>query len=150
MITTLKNSDIGITQLGEITSGCWINVIDPGPEEVRRLVELGIPQDYLTYPLDVDERARTEREDGALFIVLRIPHFQGQMADIPYITIPLGIIITDKFIVTVCKRDNEILLPTNICTTCGRLQKKSIFWRISFSSPPETGKCSSCSSTRRA
>jgi magnesium transporter len=57
----------------------------------------------------VDERARTEREDGALFIVLRIPHFQGQMADIPYITIPLGIIITDKFIVTVCKRDNEIL-----------------------------------------
>jgi magnesium transporter len=109
MITTLKNSEIGITQLGEITSGCWINVIDPSPEEVSRLVELGIPQDYIIYPLDVDESARTERDNGALFIVLRIPYYQGRTADIPYTTIPLGIIITDKFIVTVCKRENEIL-----------------------------------------
>jgi magnesium transporter len=128
MITTLKNSDIGITQLGEITSGCWINVIDPSPEEVSRLIELGIPQDYLTYPLDEDERARTERDNGALFIVLRIPYYQGRTADIPYITIPLGIIMTDKFIVTVCKRENEILQEF----ASGRVKSLSVVKRNRF------------------
>jgi magnesium transporter len=70
---------------------------------------VGIPHDYLAYPLDLDERARTEREDGCLLIILRIPIFQGQNSDIPYTTIPLGIIITDKYLVTVCKQDNDIL-----------------------------------------
>lgn len=109
MITTLKNSEIGITQLNEITSGCWINVIDPSPQEIAKLLEAGIPQDYLTYPLDVDERARTERENGHLLIILRIPYDQGLNVDVPYTTIPLGIIVTENFLVTVCKRENDIL-----------------------------------------
>ena len=69
---------------------------------------MGIPHDYIIYPLDVDERARTERENGELLIILRIPHFQGKEADIPYITVPLGIILTPKYIVTVCRQDNQI------------------------------------------
>lgn len=109
MITTLKNSETGITQLDEITSGCWIHVINPSPNEIARLQEVGIPHDYLAYPLDLDERARTERENGSLLIILRIPIFQGQNSDIPYTTIPLGIIITDKYLVTVCKQENDIL-----------------------------------------
>jgi magnesium transporter len=109
MITTLKNSEIGITQLDEITSGCWIHVVDPSPDEIAHLQEVGIPHDYLAYPLDLDERARTERENGSLLIILRIPVFQGQNSDIPYTTIPLGIIITDKYLVTVCKQENDIL-----------------------------------------
>jgi magnesium transporter len=68
-----------------------------------------VPQDFITYPLDLDERARTERENGELLIVLRIPFFQGASADIPYTTIPLGIILTDQYIITVCKMENEIL-----------------------------------------
>lgn len=109
MITTLKNSEIGITQLDEITSGCWIHVVNPSPNELARLEEVGIPRDYLAYPLDLDERARTERENGHLLIILRIPVFQGQNVDIPYTTIPLGIITTDKYLVTVCKQENDIL-----------------------------------------
>jgi len=83
-------------------------VIDPTPEEVTRLSWLGVPQDYLIYPLDLDERARTERENGELLIVLRIPYYQGAEEDIPYITIPLGIILTNRFIITVCRKRNEI------------------------------------------
>jgi magnesium transporter len=41
--------------------------------------------------------------------VLQIPYFQGETTDIPYITIPLGIILTKDYVVTVCKYENEIL-----------------------------------------
>jgi magnesium transporter len=109
MLTVLKNDEFRLHQQEEPTSGCWINVIDPTPEEIARLQELGIPQDYILYPLDLDERARTERENGHLLIVLRIPYFQGEMEDVPYTTIPLGIILTDRFLVTICRKENDIL-----------------------------------------
>jgi magnesium transporter len=109
MITIYKHSETGLSTLTEPTSGCWINVIDPTPQEIAGLESLGIPQDYLTYPLDLDERSRTERENGELLIVLRIPYFQGRDVDIPYTTIPLGIIINSRFLVTICKLENEII-----------------------------------------
>jgi magnesium transporter len=109
MISTYKNEQNTLQLLAAPAPGGWVNVIDPSPEEIKQLQELGIPNDYLTYPLDIDERARTERENGEILIVLRIPHFQGADEDIPYITIPLGIILSNELIVTVCKRDNVIL-----------------------------------------
>ena len=95
MNTIYKTHENGLLRINEPTSGCWINVINPTPDEITSLQALGIPQDYLTYPLDLDERARTERENGEILIVVRIPYFQGETADIPYTTIPLGIILTD-------------------------------------------------------
>ena len=69
--------------------------------------QLGIPSDYLTYPLDLDERARTERENGEVLIVLRIPYYQGQSVDIPYTTLPLGIVMSDEYVLTICRFENE-------------------------------------------
>jgi magnesium transporter len=108
MITIYKNSDTGLIRLPEPVKGSWINVINPSPEEIAQLQALGVPQDYILYPLDLDERARTERENGELLIVLRIPYFQGAQADVPYITIPLGIILTENHILTICKMENDI------------------------------------------
>ena len=108
MINFYKNTENGLAVLQEPLDNCWINVIDPSPEEQARLVALGIPLDYIVYPLDLDERARTERENGELLIILRIPYFQGKEADIPYLTVPLGIILTPKYIVTVCRQENQI------------------------------------------
>jgi magnesium transporter len=109
MITIIKNTENGLSNLNEPVEGCWINVIDPTPEEQTWLADLGFPHDYVTYPLDLDERARTERENGYHLIILRIPMFQGKNADIPYTTIPLGVILTEKNLVTVCKQNNNIL-----------------------------------------
>lgn len=109
MITVLKTQPNGLITLEEPTQGSWLNVIDPTPLEIDQLQSLGIPLDYITYPLDVDERARTERENGELLIVLRVPYYQGEKADIPYNTLPLGIILTPTMIVTICKRPIDIL-----------------------------------------
>ena len=109
MINIYKSSEAGLVTLNEPLEGSWINVLDPTPEEYAWLENLGIPRDYISYPLDVDERSRVERENGELLIVLRVPLFNGKNADIPYSTIPLGIILTDKYLVTVCKQENSIV-----------------------------------------
>jgi len=108
MITIFKNEGAELQRLPSPVDGSWVNVINPTPEEIAQIQALGIPQDYITYPLDLDERARTEREDGELLIVLRIPFYQGEASDIPYTTIPLGIILTREVIITVSKLENEI------------------------------------------
>ncbi len=109
MITIYKNCEQGLMTLHEPVTGCWINVVDPSPDEINYLEGLGFYRDYLIAPLDLDERARSERENGEQLIILRIPYYQGHEADIPYTTIPLGIILTDQYILTICKRDNLIL-----------------------------------------
>ncbi len=110
MITIYKSTELGLETVSEIVNGSWVNVIDPGANEIALLQEqLGIPQDFITYPLDLDERARTEKENGTTLIVLRIPFYEGDVADIPYRTIPLGIVLTEKCIVTVCKMENDIV-----------------------------------------
>lgn len=128
MITILKNSDLGLETLNEFVVGSWICVVDPTTEEIERLQTLGVPQDFITNPLDLDERARTERDDNCTLIVLRIPLNQGPTADIPYTTIPFGIILTEKYLITVCKRSNEILTEF----TSGRVKNLSTSKRNRF------------------
>lgn len=110
MLTIYKTFEAQLTTISEIAHGAWINVIDPLPGEVNRLSEeLGIPIDYLTYPLDIDERAHTQKGEGGMLIILRVPCYEGDTANAPYVTVPLGIILTERAIVTVCKVDNDIL-----------------------------------------
>jgi len=110
LITIYKTTENGLEVMAEPVHNAWINVIDPTTDEIEWLTSIGLPQDFVTYPLDVDERARTEREDdGTLLVLLRVPYFQGVRADVPYITIPLGVITNSKLLVTISRRPNDIL-----------------------------------------
>ncbi len=110
MISIYKTTVNGLETLPELENNCWINVIDPTPPEIEYLSNMGLPKDFITSPLDIDERARTEREDeGITFILIRVPIFQGAQEDVPYITMPLGIISNNRFIVTICRKPNEVI-----------------------------------------
>ncbi|GAP14493.1 Mg2+ and Co2+ transporters [Longilinea arvoryzae] len=110
MISIYKSTEKGLESIEEIVNGCWINLTDPTPAEIEKVTALGIPQDFITYPLDVDERARTEREDdGKILIVIKVPMYVGPTVDVPYTTIPLGFVITDTVLVTVCRHSHEII-----------------------------------------
>jgi len=109
-IYSKKSTEMDLGVIEQPATGCWINAIDPSPEEIARLQEhLGVPQDFITYPLDLGEIPRTEKENGATLIVLRVPYFQGEMSDIPYTTVPLGIILTNQFIATVCRIETNVI-----------------------------------------
>ena len=89
MISIYKNTDTGLVKLAEPVNSSWICAVDPNPIEIAWLQELGIPNDYITYPLDLDERPRSERENGELLILLRIPYFQGLAVDVLVLDLPV-------------------------------------------------------------
>lgn len=88
---------------------CWISVVTPTPEDIGYLVhDLEIPTAFLSDIEDVDERPRMEVEDGWTLMILRIP-FRDTRNDIPYITVPLGIIMKEHYFVTVCYYQTDML-----------------------------------------
>lgn len=110
MLAIYKNVENTLQKYDAPLPNCWINLVDPSADEIQTVVSLGIPQDLITYSLDQDERPRTQKEDdGTLFILMRIPFFQGVQVDIPYNTIPLGIILTENMIITICRRESEVI-----------------------------------------
>jgi magnesium transporter len=110
MIEIFKNTINGLESLQTVVEGAWINCCAPTTDDIDKLSALGIPQDFVTYPLDIDERPRIEREDdGSMLVVIRVPEFQGQAVDVPYTTTPLGIILTNNYIMTVSREPNEII-----------------------------------------
>ncbi len=107
MLTIYKTTEQGLEQLESMANGTWIKAIDPTPEEIQKLVDWGIDVDYINYSLDFDEMPRMERDDDYTFILIRIPHSQPE-SDIPFITIPLGIMIRGNTIVTICRYDKDM------------------------------------------
>lgn len=110
MIKIFKTTKNGLEEIREIEKNCWVNFSNPSNGELVELSEkLNIPLNFLTDPLDVDERARIEMEDKCVLIILRISHFDEKDVDIPYITLPLGIIFVEDLVITVCSKDIEVI-----------------------------------------
>ena len=99
-----------LQKIKTIEQQSWINVINPKQEEIAFLSEqFGIPHDFLTASLDIDERARIEVEDDATLIILKIPFFDENNLDVLYVTLPVGIILVKDRIITVCAKETDIL-----------------------------------------
>lgn len=99
----------GYVEIPKVEDGCWINVNQPTTEEIRRISEeFHLPQEIFQDILDTDERPRVEFDDTWTLIIMRIP-IKVANNGIPFITVPLGIYISDDFTLTLCLQDNEIL-----------------------------------------
>ena len=108
MLSIYKNTEQGLERLETAVNGAWVNAVDPTAEEIQKLIDWGMYPDYITYSLDQDEMARMERDEEYTFILLRIPYFQGDTSDIPYITVPLGIYIQGNLVFTICRYESDI------------------------------------------
>ena len=103
MLTYYRSVGGKLTTVEGYCEGCWIDASAPTTEELARVSrETGLELDYLKYPLDPDERSRFEREDGQLLIIMQTSYRLPEDSDIPYDTVPLGILHTDHCLVTVC------------------------------------------------
>ncbi|HET7143062.1 MAG TPA: magnesium transporter CorA family protein [Anaerolineales bacterium] len=107
MLSIYKTTEQGLEKIEMIANGAWVNVVDPTPDEIEKLVNWGMDMDYVNYSLDQDEMPRLERDDDYTFILLRIPLHQPE-SDVPYMTVPLGIMILGNKIITVCRYDSDI------------------------------------------
>lgn len=88
---------------------CWVNIEMATEEDTLYLTrDLKIPSAFLSDIRDVDERPRIETEDGWTLMILRIP-YRDEGNDIPYITVPLGIIMKADYFVTICHHATDML-----------------------------------------
>jgi magnesium transporter len=105
-----KENGEELAETAEFGKNCWINVHNPEQTEIEHLARsFGIPSDFLTDPLDLDERARIEIEDGKILIIVRIPVHYDNNLEIPYNTLPLGIIVSEDAILTICALKSPVL-----------------------------------------
>lgn len=110
MLTYYRSIGGKLNVADRYTDGCWIDAQAPTAEELARVSrETGLELDYLRYPLDPDERSRFEREDNQLLIIMQTSYHLGDDSDIPYDTVPLGILHTDHCLVTVCAQENPVV-----------------------------------------
>ena len=110
MITVLKGERGSLEKINQLTPDIWVNLVKPNSDEIARLQhELEIPHEFLISAQDTDERSRTDKDGNTHLVLLRIPRSLGASSDIPFITIPLAIIFSDNFIVTVCEEENDII-----------------------------------------
>ena len=110
MIDIFKTIDGSLQRINEITEGCWIAMTAPSATELKKIAEdTGIEIDHLRAPLDEEERARIEVEDNYTLILVDIPAVEKRYNKDRYITIPLGIIVAEKYIITVCLEETPVL-----------------------------------------
>ena len=83
---------------------------NPTATEIFEISEqFEIEVDDLRAPLDEEERSRIEVEDNYTLILVDVPMIEERNEKDWYGTIPLGIIITDKMIFTICLEDTQVL-----------------------------------------
>lgn len=87
--------------------GCWINLISPSAEEIALISKLtGIMPDFLTAALDDEERSRIEIEEDQMLILIDIPMLRNNQ---DYDTLPLAIVATNSYIITICLTLNAVM-----------------------------------------
>jgi len=110
MISIYKKTDEGLMEVDTIEKDCWVNAIQPNYLELNEISKaLDIPEEFLTDPLDLDERPRVEAEGDNILIILRVPCFDKNHPEIQYNTLPLGIIYSPDNIITISSMESEIL-----------------------------------------
>ena len=111
MLKYYKTVDGKILQLAEEESGCWIRVIRPTPQETEHLVtDLGLDAGFVSSSLDEEEASRIEQEEDQVFVVVDVPYRnEAEDGTVSYTTLPLGIIITPRYFVTISSATTDVI-----------------------------------------
>ncbi len=108
---SLESGPLQELSLKTLEKGAWINIIDPTPYELKVVSNLTeVEPDFLRSALDDEERSHTDVEDNSVMVLTNVPVMRGNDS---YDTLPLAIIITKEYIITVCLEDTPVLSEFN-------------------------------------
>lgn len=97
-------------ELTELKNGCWVLLTNPSEAElVRVATQYEIDIDHVRASLDEEERSRIEIEENYTLILVDIPTIEETEERRRYVTIPLGIIIAEEAIITICLQRTSVL-----------------------------------------
>ena len=116
MLNYFKTVDGRITRLSAPEDGCWVSAVAPDPQEVAYLVEeLGLDSGFVRSALDEEESSRIEAEEDQTLVIVDVPVVDDSVTDsqeektILYTTMPIGIILAEKFVVTICQKEFAVI-----------------------------------------
>jgi len=110
MIKFYKTDDGIIREIEEIEAGCWIKMDKPTYEETCNIAnKMNIDLGDIRAALDDEESARISLEDDYTIIIVDIASAEIRNNTEAYTTIPLGIILKDSCIITVCSQETPVL-----------------------------------------
>lgn len=110
MVKYFKTDDQILYSEEKLCDGCWIQMIAPSQEECAYVAEkLMVDIEDVQSALDPEESSRIELEDGYTLILVDVPAVEIRHEKQVYTTIPLGIILTQDVIVTICTEDTPVL-----------------------------------------
>ena len=103
MITIYRWENGGLKETPDFDASSWINLVEPTTTELERVLSFSkVPRDFLTDPLDRDERPRFDYDDDSTMLIVHVPMPVEDDEVVPYRTVPLGIILFGKSVITVC------------------------------------------------
>ena len=110
MLNIYKTEDGVISELEEFEPGIWIKLTAPTKEEGQRVSQaFDIDFDDIRAALDEEESSRISLEDGYTLLLVDIPTPEIRHEKTAYTTVPLGILLTQDVVITVCNENTPIL-----------------------------------------
>lgn len=110
MINIYRTDECVLHKLTDFTDGVWVQLVSPDSKELNQIAEVyDIEIDDLATALDDEESSRISLEDGYTLILVDIPSPEVRHEKKMYTTIPLGIVLKQDAIITICREDTPVL-----------------------------------------
>ncbi len=112
---TEDNGKLTKQKKNKILPNTWCSLINPNEEElIKASTLLHLDYDLLNNCLDANERSRIETTPTSLTLIINLPLLDDEGN---FDTLPCGIILTPKNLITICARDNRVLNSFNRSTS---------------------------------
>ena len=110
MVNIYETDGGKLNNLDNFKEGCWIDITNATISEMEPVARYyHIDYDDMRAALDEEEKSRMVIEDDYILILVDIPTGEIQHDKKFYTTIPLGIILANGAIITVCSDETSIL-----------------------------------------
>ena len=113
IISFISNEHNTLIGTQDLCQAHWINVVSPSKEEIQLLASRqNIPIEFLEDSLDLEESGRIEYDEdtNSTLIINDFPVVDTNNARFDsYITIPIGVILTQTAVITICAQKCDFL-----------------------------------------
>ena len=110
MVNIYETEGGKLNALQDFEEGCWVKVTAATMWEMEPVAKkYNIDIEDMRAALDEEEKSRIVLEDDYTLVLVDIPASEIQHEKKVYTTIPLGLILADGAIITICSEDTPIL-----------------------------------------
>ncbi|MCM1497032.1 MAG: magnesium transporter CorA family protein [Clostridium sp.] len=110
MIKIYRTDDSKIREEHAFEPGSWIQLTDPSSGELEMISErFEIDIADVRAAMDADESSRVELEDDYTLILVDIPVVEIRNEQKAYTAIPLGILLLEDYLITICAEETPVL-----------------------------------------